>query len=243
MPGVARKRQSRCGANSGRLPVQSRPESPFARARLVASADPRRDAMKKTFFLALVGVCACSVEMPGSLAAGDPVPPFTAVALAGVRAGSPGEAEAQLETTSADGAQSAALGADAASPDLLGAPYLLNVWATWCAPCREEMPELQRLHAAYAPQGFRVVGVSVDDRGAGETIQSFLQEVGVAFPIYHDPSSEIMDAYGLLGLPGSFLVDAEGVLVRKWVGSFHPMSPDVQKSVRALLPSQAADAG
>ena len=84
------------------------------------------------------------------------------------------------------------------------------------------------------------MGVSVDDRGAGETIQSFLQEVGVAFPIYHDPSSEIMDAYGLLGLPGSFLVDAEGVLVRKWVGSFHPMNPDVQESVRALLPSQAA---
>lgn len=173
------------------------------------------------------------------LAVGDPAPPFKAVELAGVHPGSPGEAGAAGAPSAGPGASSA----EPASPDLGGAPYLLNVWATWCAPCREEMPELQKLHDAYAAQGFRVVGVSVDDRGAGDLIRSFLEEVGVSFPIYHDPSSEIMDAYGLVGLPGSFLIDARGVVARKWVGSFHPASPDVQESVRALLPSEPAGAG
>ncbi len=172
--------------------------------------------MKRTKILALAAVAACGHDLPGPPAAGDPAPPFTTVALAGAQAG---------------------------SPDLLGAPYLLNVWATWCAPCRQEMPELQRLHDAYAAQGFRVVGVSLDDRGAGELIQSFLDDIGVTFPVYHDPSSEIMDAYGLIGLPGSFLVDSEGVIARKWVGSFHPMNADVQESVRALLPARPGGAG
>jgi len=156
----------------------------------------------------LAAAGACVPEVPGPVGAGDVAPPFSAVAL--------------------DGAEFRAA-------DLLGAPYMLNVWATWCAPCRHEMPELQELHDAYAPQGFQVVGVSVDDRGAADLIQAFLDETGVTFPILHDPSSEIMYRYGLLGLPGSFLVDADGVVARKWAGQFRPMAPDVQESVRALL--------
>ncbi len=118
---------------------------------------------------------------------------------------------------------------------LAGAPYMLNIWATWCAPCRHEMPELQELHDKYAGQGFRVVGVSVDDRGSRETIVEFLGEVGVDFPIYHDPSWEIAEKYGLVGLPGTFLVDAEGRFVQRWTGGFMPMAEDVQESVRRVL--------
>lgn len=169
--------------------------------------------MRKTLAVLLAAGAGCLGDVPGPVAAGDPAPPFSAVALDGAEAGSAG---------------------------LLGAPYLLNVWATWCAPCRQEMPELQELHEAYAAEGFQVVGVSVDDRGAGDLIRGFLDEVGVTFPVYHDPSAEIMSDYGLLGLPGSFLVDAEGVVARKWAGHFRPMAPDVQESVRALLPGPAA---
>ena len=125
--------------------------------------------------------------------------------------------------------------------DLVGAPYMLNIWATWCAPCRHEMPELQQLHDAYSDQGFQVVGVSVDDRGSRETIREFIAEIGVTFPIYHDPSWEIQDLYGLLGLPGSFLMDAEGRLVRKWTGAFKPMAEDVQEDVRKLIGPAAPD--
>ena len=125
--------------------------------------------------------------------------------------------------------------------DLVGSPYLLNIWATWCAPCRHEMPELQQLHDTFSGQGFQVVGVSVDDRGSLETIREFLAEVGVNFPVYHDPSWEISDTYGLLGLPGSFLMDAEGRLVRRWTGAFKPMAEDVQEDVRKVLGPAASD--
>ena len=124
--------------------------------------------------------------------------------------------------------------------DLLGAPYMLNIWATWCAPCRQEMPELQELHNAYADQGFRVVGVSVDDKGSADLIRTFTEELGIDFPIYHDPSWEIVDSYSLLGLPGTFLVDAEGIVVRKWMGPFRPMDEDVQDDVQAILAPVAA---
>lgn len=131
-------------------------------------------------------------------------------------------------------------GTEVVSADLLGAPYMLNIWATWCAPCRQEMPELQELHDAYQDQGFRVVAVSVDDRGATEQIVAFTEELGLTFPIYHDPTWEIMESYLLLGLPGSFLIDSEGLIARKWTGPFRPMEADVQRDVQALLPDRTS---
>ena len=151
---------------------------------------------------------ACMISDASQVGTGDTVPPFRALTLAGD---------------------------EFHSAELAGAPYMLNIWATWCAPCRHEMPELQELHNIYADRGFQVVGVSVDDRGASETIRRFLAETGVHFPIYHDPSWEIMDSYGLLGLPGTFLVGADGRLVRRWVGWFSPMADDVQESVAEVL--------
>lgn len=171
----------------------------------------------KRSMIAIVAALAwvgCAVPDFKPLEVGDRVPAFTASTLDGEEF---------------DGA------------DLTGAPYMLNIWATWCAPCRHEMPELQKLHDTFSEQGFRVVGVSVDDRGSRPTIREFLAEVGVTFPIYHDPSWEISDIYGLLGLPGSFLMDAEGRLVRKWMGAFQPMAEDVQEDVRKLVGAAAPD--
>ena len=170
--------------------------------------------MKRIALSALVfAVAACEVPDVRAPDVGGAAPPFAAVTMDG------------------DAVSSA---------DLRGAPYMLNIWATWCAPCREEMPELQELHDAYSDQGFRVVGVSVDDRGATEQIVAFTEELGLTFPIYHDPTWEIMDSYLLLGLPGSFLIDAEGVVARKWTGPFRPMEEDVRRDVRALLPAEPA---
>ena len=156
---------------------------------------------------------ACEVPEYKLLEVGDPAPAFAATTLDG---------------------------ADVGIEDLTGDPFMLNIWATWCAPCREEMPELQELHDTYADQGFRVVGVSVDDRGALPMIEAFIAEIGIDFPIYHDPSWEIVDSYSLLGLPGTFLVDSEGTVVRKWMGPFRPMEEDVQEDVRELLDAAAA---
>ena len=162
--------------------------------------------------LLLLGAAACAVPEVRAPEVGQSAPPFTAVTLDGAEVG---------------------------SADLLGAPYMLNIWATWCAPCRQEMPELQELHDAYADRGFRVVGVSVDDRGAMDQIQAFIDEIDISFPIYHDPSWAIMDSYLLLGLPGSFLIDGDGRIARKWTGPFRPMEEDVQEDVRALLGDEA----
>lgn len=164
----------------------------------------------KAFAGLVLWTAACAVPEVGAPEVGGPAPPFVAVDLEG---------------------------REVESADLLGAPYMLNIWATWCAPCRHEMPELQKLHDAYSDRGFQVVGVSVDDRRAADQIRSFIKEIGITFPIYHDPSWKIMDSYLLLGLPGSFLIDAEGQIARKWTGPFRPMEEDVQDDVRALLPA------
>lgn len=165
--------------------------------------------MKRSLVLPIAALAWVACRVPDKpLEPGDRVPAFTASTLDG---------------DEFDGA------------DLMGAPYMLNIWATWCAPCRHEMPELQELHDTYADLGFQVVGVSVDDRGSRETILEFLGEIGVDFPIYHDPSWEIAEKYGLRGLPGTFLVDAEGRFVQRWTGGFKPMADDVQESVRGVF--------
>lgn len=168
-------------------------------------------ARRPLYGLLLFCAAGCAVPDVRAPEVGESAPPFAAVTMDGT---------------------------EVASGDLLGAPYMLNIWATWCAPCRQEMPELQELHDAYADRGFRVVGVSVDDRGATDQIQAFIEEIDIDFPIYHDPSWEIMDSYLLLGLPGSFLIDADGRIARKWTGPFRPMEPDVQADVQALLSGQ-----
>ena len=166
--------------------------------------------MRRVGVLALAALLGASCGFSGSkpLRPGDEAPVFAAQTLAG---------------EPIDGAT------------LAGSPYMLNVWATWCAPCRHEMPELQRLHDAHSADGFQVVGVSVDDRGAAPTIRMFLDEIGVTFPVYHDPSWEMAERYGLIGLPGTFLIDGEGRFVRRWTGEFEPMAPEVREAVREAL--------
>lgn len=157
---------------------------------------------------ALLAGCAGAQARPPEV--GEPAPPFTAFTMDGV----------QIQSES-----------------FLGRPYMLNVWATWCGPCRREMPDLQDLHDAYADRGFQVVGVSVDNRAAGDAIRMFVDELDIRFPILHDPTAAVQDTYFLIGLPGTFLMDAEGTIVRKWMGPFQPLADDVRADVEALLAS------
>lgn len=96
--------------------------------------------------------------------------------------------------------------------DLRGEVVLLNVWATWCGPCRQETPFLQSLHEAHRHEGLRVVGVSVDTRRSAGQIDTFLEEMGVEYDILHDPEMSAMDRFSVLGLPATFLVDRDGVI-------------------------------
>ena len=102
-------------------------------------------------------------------------------------------------------------------------PTLVNVWASWCGPCIEEMPELERYHVEQGANGVQVVGIALDDRTA---VEAFLRRIPVGYPILLDAPGPA-DAGVRLGnpagvLPYTALLDAEGRLVRQKIGPFAP---------------------
>jgi peroxiredoxin len=102
--------------------------------------------------------------------------------------------------------------------DYKGKVVLLNFWATWCAPCRVEMPMLAELHARYRSQGFEVIGISMDDGGQEAEIAKFVATKGVKYPILLN-DGKVGDAYaGARFLPQTFLIDRSGKIVDGFLG-------------------------
>lgn len=96
-----------------------------------------------------------------------------------------------------------------------GQVVLLNLWATWCAPCRHETPFLQAVYEENKDRGFEIVGVSMDTGDQTRLIREFVEEYGVGYTILHDRTMQGMDVYQVLGLPATFLLDREGVV--RWL--------------------------
>jgi peroxiredoxin len=110
----------------------------------------------------------------------------------------------------------ATLGGDSVSlASLRGQAVLVNLWATWCVPCRTETPYLQSIFEEHAARGLRVLGISQDVGDARQDIEAFVDEFGVTYTILHDPRMRGLDIYRVLGLPGTFLIDREGIL--RWM--------------------------
>jgi len=121
---------------------------------------------------------------------------------------------------------------------LRGRVVLVNFWATWCPPCVEEMPSLERLQEALGPEGLVVVGVSVDrDEKA---VQDFVRRFGVRFPILRDPEAHAAAAWRTTGYPETFVVSREGTLLRRFVGPAQWDTPEALGYFRSLLPRRAA---
>ena len=99
-----------------------------------------------------------------------------------------------------------------------GRVVLLNVWATWCHPCREEIPILQALHERYAARGLDLIGVSVDARGEEDTIQQFARDFNMTYPLWLDPDERVQSTFLAIGVPATFLIDRDGVLRWRHVG-------------------------
>lgn len=111
---------------------------------------------------------------------------------------------------------------------------LLNVWATWCGPCRYEIPELQAIHERYAPRGFEVIGVSVDESGV-EPVRAFVEEQKMTYPVALDAEGKIANILQTSVLPTSIIVDRSGKVVWKKYGLIETGDQELLKAIEAAL--------
>jgi cytochrome c-type biogenesis protein len=119
---------------------------------------------------------------------------------------------------------------------LRGSPVLLNIWATWCPPCRKEMPDLQELHERYSPQGLRVVGISIDAAGADDMVRNFLTEYDVTYTILRDPGDRIASVFMTQGVPVTILIDSDGTVLWRRLGPVSAKDEGLTAALqRALL--------
>ena len=163
-----------------------------------------------TLSSALSGCGPDAGRSPGPLDIGLAVPPYRTVALAG---------------------DSVSLAAER------GKVVLLNVWATWCHPCRDEIPELQKLHERYGKRGLELVGVSVDVDGSEDTIREFMSEFRMTYPIWRDPAERISAQFLVVGVPTTFLIDRRGILRWRKTGPIPPGDTTLTSALERALAS------
>ncbi|MGH7098136.1 MAG: TlpA family protein disulfide reductase [Stellaceae bacterium] len=124
-----------------------------------------------------------------------------------------------------------------------GRVVLLNIWATWCVPCRQEMPALNRLEAALGGKDFTVLPLSIDHAGV-PAVERFYRQLGLTrLGIYVDPSARAAGALALPGVPTSFLIDAEGREVARKIGPAAWDGPQMTALIRRYLPPERQKAG
>ena len=118
--------------------------------------------------------------------------------------------------------------------DFRGKVVLLNIWATWCAPCKVEMPSMERLHRKLAGTDFRLVAVSIDDDDS-TVVEQFVKDLGLTFEILHNRDGAIRRIYQTTGVPESFVIDRDGVIVKKVIGAADWGAPVNENLIRRLL--------
>jgi thiol-disulfide isomerase/thioredoxin len=123
--------------------------------------------------------------------------------------------------------------------DFNGKVVVLNLWATWCVPCRKEMPALDRLQASLGGPDFAVVPLSID-RSGRETVAKFYSDIGVReLPIYTDTSGEALHAVGAVGLPTTLVLDRAGEEIARIIGPAEWDAPKVVEFLKAMIAKQA----
>jgi peroxiredoxin len=118
--------------------------------------------------------------------------------------------------------------------DLKGQVVMVNFWATWCVPCRQEMPHLEALYERYNSLGFTLVGINVEDNPEGA--KKWLQENGpVTFPVLFDPKNQVSKLYDVVAMPSTVLVARDGTMRFIHHGYKPGYEGEYQNQVRALL--------
>lgn len=117
--------------------------------------------------------------------------------------------------------------------ELEGQVVMVNFWATWCGPCRQEMPHLEALYQRYKDLGFTLLGVNVEEDSSGA--DKFLAETPVTFPILFDPKSEVSKKYDVIAMPSTVLIDRTGSMRFIHHGYQPGYENEYQAQIRALL--------
>ncbi|MGH7259021.1 MAG: peroxiredoxin family protein [Nitrospiraceae bacterium] len=117
-----------------------------------------------------------------------------------------------------------------------GKVVLLNFWATWCGPCRIEMPAMEQLYRSFGRRDFEILAVSTDAQGMAVT-KPFQQEVGFTFPILHDADFRIGLRYGARTLPMTFLIDRQGIIRNRIFGARDWNTPEGRRLIQSLMGS------
>ncbi len=127
--------------------------------------------------------------------------------------------------------------------DHAGEVVLVNIWATWCLPCRDEMPSMERLYQDIGEDGFEIMAVSIDaELGGfdsagrpGGDIQAFAESLGLTFPILHDPTGGIERLYRTTGVPETILIGRDGIIYKKVAGPTEWDAPEHKELIQRLL--------
>ena len=159
----------------------------------------------------------------------------TAVAFAGLACGGEPRPQVEVGAPAPRYAATTLAGDSATTASLTGKVVLLNVWATWCAPCRDEIPYLQSLYEKHRQGGLEIIGVSVDARGQDAAIREFAQDFGMTYPIWRDPDERVSTQFLVVGVPATFLIDREGILRWKKTGPIEPGDPTLTAAIERAL--------
>jgi len=117
-------------------------------------------------------------------------------------------------------------GKEVSLSDQRGKVVLVNVWATWCSTCRQEMPSMQRLYQKFKDENFEILAVSIDSEGY-KTVAPFMRKMNLTFPALLDQEETIRRLYRVTGVPESFIIDKQGILVEKIIGPINWANPEV----------------
>ena len=146
---------------------------------------------------------------------------------------SPGDAENNVNSKAPDFSLKDAHGRSLSLSSLRGKVVLINFWATWCPPCKAEMPSMNRLYNEIRNRGFEIVAISTDN--SLSTVKDFLARNRIDFQVLFDETKSVTRQYHVFSMPTTFLIDRNGMIVEKFYGEEDWTDPAIRKKIEKLL--------
>lgn len=115
---------------------------------------------------------------------------------------------------------------------LKGQVVVLNVWATWCRPCIEEIPQLEALHQLHAADSVKIIGVSIDAAGMGADVKDFMAEHRMTYPVWLDPDHDFSLKFLTVGVPETFVIDKAGIIRWRMIGAIRQGDSTLAQAIR-----------